>query len=238
MLLILVAPASQSEESKDTSWHQIEYIIFQHLKSDAHILRYENTVYPKQIPRQFNHLVSHTTPPSPFQFVRLQTEEMQLSDALSRLSSSRDTKVLDYGAWQQSLIADAETYPIKISKDLSEQTSLFGELLIRKSRFTHAEFSVYLADKKQFNYSDIKNWFLTPQRPGAVLDLLLPLTEQHFFTQLNGTQTLYFNLLHLKESRRIKQGEIHYFDHPVIGAIVTINSIDPPLDAIIFDPEI
>jgi hypothetical protein len=227
---------AQGEENKESSWHQIEYILFQHLRSDTHVLRYENTAYPQQSHHQFNYLVSHPYPASPFQYTRLKPEEMQLSEALKRLSSSRDTKVLDYGAWQQALITDGKTLPLKISQQISDNTVLFGELLVRKSRFTHAEFSVYLADPVQFSYADTKDWFLTPQRPGSLLDLILPLPAQSQLLPLQGSQTLYFKLFHLSESRRIKQGEIHYLDHPVIGAIVTINAIEPPPETIIFDP--
>lgn len=223
-----------AEDINSESWHQIEYIIFQHQKSDAHVLRYENTPYPKQKQQQFSYLVKSAQPLSPYQFTRLDSSSMQLADALKKLSRRRDIKILDHGAWQQELISDVRIAPMRISKQLENNTSLFGELQIRRSRFTHAEFSIFLAESLTFMYSDIKPWFLTPQLAGTIFDLLLPISADPAVVTLTGTQKVYFNILHLKESRRIKQGEVHYLDHPALGVMVTINPIDPPEHAHIY----
>jgi len=233
LLLFLWHSTSQAQESVSTSWYQIEYIIFQHLKTDAHILRYEDTPYPKQLDKQFSYLVDHPQPMSPFQFSRLEKAEMNLAEALDKLSSSRDIKLLDHGAWQQQLASDESIPPLKIAKPVDNKTTLFGELQIKKSRYTHAEFSLYLADSLFFPFADTKDWFLNPQKSGDLIDLLLPLTERFNFTQGIGKQELYFNILYLQESRRIKQGEVHYLDHPVLGVIVTINEIEAPAHAFI-----
>ena len=233
LLLLLWHSTSQAQESVNTSWYQIEYIIFQHLKTDAHILRYEDTPYPKQQDKQFSHLVDHPQPMSPFQFSKLDSAEMSLAEALDKLSRRRDIKLLDHGAWQQELASDESTPPLKIAKPISNKTRLFGELQIKKSRFTHAEFSLYMADSLLFPFADTKDWFFSPQKSGTLIDLLLPLPESFNFTQRIGEQELYFNILHLQESRRIKQDEVHYLDHPVLGVIVTINEIEAPAHAFI-----
>lgn len=226
---------SNAEEMSPGSWHQIEYIIFQHLKTDAHILRYEDTPYPKQKPKQFSYLVKSAYPLSPFQFTRLDSNSMKLADALRKLKQRRDIKVLDHGAWQQELISDLRIAPVKIFNQMESNTELFGELQIKKSRFTHAEFSIFLTESRTFNYADIKTWFFTPQLSGAIFDLLSPLSDDESFIPHAGTQKVYFNSLHLKESRRIKQGEVHYIDHPALGVIVTINDIETPEHALIYD---
>lgn len=226
--LLLGHTASQAEESASTSWHQIEYIIFQHLKTDAHILRYEDTPYPKQSIKQFSYLLDNPQPMSPFQYTKLKTESMELADALNRIRSRRDIKLLDHGAWQQQLDSNETIPPLKIFKAINDKTSLFGQLQLKKSRYTHAEFTLYLADSLYFPFADTKAWFLTPQKSGSLINLLLPLPDNFNFTNSIGKQQLYFNIHHLHESRRIKQGEIHYLDHPVLGVIITINDIEAP----------
>lgn len=230
-LLLLCHSGIQAQEDTNKSWHQIEYIIFQHLKTDRHFLRYEDTPYPVKQTKQYNYLLDNPQPISPFQFTKLETSKMELADALSKLSNSRDIKLLDYGGWQQQLTSDETTPPLKIFKTINTKTSLFGEFQLKKSRYTHAEFSLYLADSLYFPFADTKDWFIKPQKSGALVDLLLPLPEDFNFTHSIGKQELYFNILHLQESRRIKQGEVHYLDHPVLGVIVTINEIQAPAHA-------
>lgn len=237
-LLLSGYKTSFAEEINPGTWHQIEYIVFQQLKTDAHVLRYEDTPYPKRQEKQFSYLVNSAYPLSGYHYTRLPSAQMQLNDALKKLSRRRDIKVLDYGAWQQELISDVRIAPIKIFKQLDKQTSLFGELQIRKSRFTHAEFSLFVAESKLFKYSDTRTWFLNPQRPGSTLDLFFPLAQEPEVIPAEGVQRIYFNIQHLKESRRVKQGEVHYLDHPTLGVMVTINESAPPEHAMIYgNPE-
>jgi hypothetical protein len=48
------------------------------------------------------------------------------------------------------------------------------------------------------------------------------------FTASIGISDFYQNIRFLEESRRIKEGEIHYIDHPVLGIIVTIKEVQSP----------
>ncbi|PCI22953.1 MAG: hypothetical protein COB62_00640 [Piscirickettsiaceae bacterium] len=64
------------------------------------------------------------------------------------------------------------------------------------------------------------------------LDLDIQLSQQSppVFTghQLQNAPDIF----RLKQTRRLKTGELHYFDHPQFGVIVKIQKIDPPLNNI------
>lgn len=217
------------EVDSSTKWYQIEYIIFEHLHTDDHILRYEDIPYPKQADKQYSYITANTQPASKFQFTQLPQEQMDLANAFQRLKRSRDIEVLDMKAWQQAL-PEGSVPPIKINNTASKKRTLFGELQLRKSRYTHAEFTLYLANTISLPYKDIKDWLLEQDTNWKLIDLITPIATPSSLTEAAGSSELYQNIHYLGESRRIKEGEIHYIDHPVISVIITMKEVLSPHD--------
>lgn len=217
------------EGDSTAKWYQIEYIIFEHLHTDDHILRYEDIPYPKQANKQYSYISTNTQPASKFQFTQLPEEQMDLANAFQRLKRSRDVEILDMKAWQQAL-PEGSVPPIKIKNTASKQRTLFGELQLKKSRYTHAEFKLYLANKISLPYKDTKDWFLEQNTNRKLIDLITPIANPSSFTEAIGSSELYQNIRYLGESRRIKEGEIHYIDHPVISVIITMKEVLSPHD--------
>ncbi len=228
LLIVVNVGSAKAELSSESSWYQIEYIIFQHLKTDAHVLRYEDTPYPKNNTKDYSYLTNNPTPISTNQYTRLSLSSMKLADAVKHLKRRRDIKLLDYAAWVQPLIANTTPPPLKISYEISEKTSLFGELQIKRSRFTHAEFELFMADRVYFKHRNIKNWLLSAQPMFSVVNILSPIQQPLALNESNELAEVFFNIHYLRESRRIKQDEIHYLDHPVLGVIVTISPVEAP----------
>jgi hypothetical protein len=220
--------AVANELEQTTKWYQIEYIIFEHLKTDDHILRYEDTPYPLKTNKQFSYVTTNTHPASSYQYTQLSENKMDLTSAIQKLKRSREVKVLDTHSWQQPLNEDSRTPPIKINTKVSQQRTLFGELQLRKSRYTHAEFKLYLTNSFSVPYRDIKDWFLEKDTKWKLIDLLIAAPEDLPFIETIGQSEIYQNIRYLKESRRIKEGEIHYIDHPIIGVIITIKEVPSP----------
>lgn len=227
--IFALANIALAEETQEPAkWYQIEYIIFEHLQTDDHILRYEDILYPKNKNKQFSYITSNTHPASKYQYTQLNKDKMDLADAYDKLKRSRSVNVLDMHAWQQTLIEDALPPPIKIEVATNDKRTLFGELQLKKSRYTHAEFNLYLANKIIVPYQDIKTWLLEKHTKWKLIDLLTPISKNFPFTSSIGTNQLYQNIRYLGESRRIKEGEVHYIDHPVISAIITIKEVPSP----------
>lgn len=216
------------ESLQDAKWYQIEYIIFEHLQTDDHILRYEDIPYPLTEKKQFSYIISSAQPASPYQYTQLPENNTELKSAIQELKRSRAVEILDTHAWQQALIENANTPALKINTKVSKQRTLFGELQLKKSRYTHAEFKLFLVQKISVPYQDIKDWFLAKNTKWKLIDLLTPITRNTSFTASIGTSEIYQNIRYLGESRRIKEGEVHYIDHPVISAIITIKEVPSP----------
>lgn len=219
---------SETNATEPAKWYQIEYIIFEHLQTDDHILRYEDTPYPRDSNKQYSYIVHSKHPASPFQFTQLDSKDMVLADAYEKLKKSRAVEILDMAAWQQPLELEATIPPIKIKKEVSNERQLFGELQLTKSRYTHAEFKLFLTKSFTVPYQNLSLWFTNPNPGWSMLDLVKPLHDPFNFTGAIGENKVYEQIRYLGESRRIKESEIHYIDHPVIGAIVTIKEVDPP----------
>jgi hypothetical protein len=225
----LINKTLANETEPLVKWYQIEYIIFEHLQTDDHILRYEDIPYPKKTNKQFSYITTNTQPASKFQFTQLPEDKMDLSDAYQKLKRSRAVEILDMSAWQQPL-PETTVPPISINTSVSKKRSLFGELQLKKSRYTHAEFKLFLTQQISLPYQDFKDWLLDKNTKWKLIDLLLPLNNHFPFTKAIGISQLYQNIRYLGESRRIKEGEVHYIDHPVISAIITIKEVPSPLD--------
>tara|TARA_R110001592_G_scaffold88520_1_gene260682 strand:+ start:15866 stop:16639 length:774 start_codon:yes stop_codon:yes gene_type:complete len=217
-----------TELEQTTKWYQIEYIVFEHLQTDDHILRYEDIPYPVKTNKQFSYVTTNAQPASAYQYTQLPENDMELANTIQKLKRSRAVEILDTHAWQQPLIEDAITPPIKINTEVSKQRTLFGELQLKKSRYTHAEFKLFLTQKITVPYKDMKDWFLDKNTKWKLIDLLTPITSDSTFTATIGTSEIYQNIRYLGESRRIKEGEIHYIDHPVISVIITMKEVPSP----------
>ena len=238
-LLIITAvlstfyPAKLSAEEPDENWYQIEYIIFEHLNTDLYDLRYEDT--PTSLPKraQYLYLLKQGEPISPFQVVELDEDSTTLKEALNKLKKSPDVKVHDHGAWQQTLQRGQYVPPLKIEQDTNilNAQKLLGELQIKRERYVHIKANLYLQNSLTLPYHDLKTWLFQEDSQRWPLDWLLqPLAFQHPSLDKVGTSNISQNSINLEQTRRIKNAEIHYIDHPVIGLIVTIKEVDSPYD--------
>jgi hypothetical protein len=221
-----------NESTDQRSWYQIEYVIFEHLETDNRTIRYEDILFDPPESKQNQYIVKGFLPLTPFHFKQLESSEYGLSEAIHKLKRNKSIKVYDYAAWRQVINNEQTLPPIKIQHD-SEETgghNLFGEIQIKRSRFLHAAVNLYLFDELTLPYSNIIDWLF--EKPGAFPFswLLQPVAFQHHYFDALGQSQVATNISHLKQSRRIKNKEIHYIDHPTLGVIITIETIDPPAE--------
>lgn len=114
------------------------------------------------------------------------------------------------------------------TKDTLQQ-NFYGELVIRRSRYMHAELRLDYYFQKPVYYKNIADYLFTPfNERQAFTSLFIP-------SVLDGAAGAHYdetnsNLVTVKsftfqQSRRIKNSEVHYLDHPYLGMIITINRI-------------
>jgi len=238
LLLAISVCASAQIENPDTlesseHWYQVEFILFEHLQSDRHVLRYEDVKYALPVRDQYQFLVPKGEVLSPFQLEQIDNAEAELNDALHRMKASSEVKVHVDGGWQQAIKRDQKLPPIKIAagKQYGNRYQLEGELRIRRGRYMHIEIEVFLASFKILPYADLKNWLFEAEAERWPIHwLLTPLAYRHPALLTKGETTIPENTVHFKQSRRIKDGEVHYIDHPALGLIATIKRIDAPFE--------
>ena len=216
-------------EEPNENLYQIEYIIFEQLNTDRHVLRYEDVRYALPHRVEYLHLLPAEQAMAPNQLKQLPLNEMDLNKPLQRLEKSHEVKVYAFGAWQQEIKKGEKLLPLQIDKDMSAQGGqhLSGEILIRRGRYVHADVNLYLSDFISLPYSDLQTWIFQTDSEKFPFDwLLLPLVDYSPYLEKNGEFSLPQNVTHLHQNRRIKEGEVHYLDHPALGVIIVIKQID------------
>lgn len=207
LALCLLTSASVLPASERQTWIQVEYVLFENLQSDRSPLSYE-TIDANQ-PSETG-LTKQMWPTG--------DNKLALASAIIELQASRrEYKVWSKGAWLQPIREDQTDTPLSIqvtdSKDPSRK--LQGTLNVRKSRFYHAEIDVFLTDATSVWPDENAVNMAEPPLSAA------PISEQSApLVPLAPS-----NIIHFKDSRRVRNGEIHYIDHPALGLIVTVREV-------------
>ncbi|MCZ6911631.1 MAG: CsiV family protein [Proteobacteria bacterium] len=129
-------------------------------------------------------------------------EQWQLADVIERLNDSRDFQLLTYQVWQQDGILFDETEPFVLQSVDDDAGKLEGAATLSLSRFLHLLVEIdWLPPGKNERYS---------LYPG--------------FAGLITKPTPYS----IRESRLVRGGAIHYFDHPHFGVVALITRIEEP----------
>lgn|GEM_PF-2986723 len=220
------------EENTADNWYQIEVILFEHINSDVHVLRYEDVSYMPPAANQFSYLMAYDTPLTPYHIAPMKPdEETELGTAKNRLENASATHVLFDAFWQQS-IAEGETLPpLKLDLGFEDPGGfgITGTLTIRRSRYLHIDVDVYKTRFLSMPYSDLKQWFFESEKLAWPIDsLALPVSNRTLAIASIGTSDVPFSTIHFSQTRRIRDGEVHYLDHPALGLLVTIKQIEAP----------
>lgn len=230
LLFTVPAQAEEHETLESEDWYQVEYILLEHLEGDRHELRYEDIDYQDPMQRQYAYFYPGNTPITQHQYTALKGDELDLKDSYQRLKRDRRIKVLEYRAWQQAINSD-EHYPaLKIASPIDSKRSLLGGVELSRKRYIHAELDVYLLGFVTVPNVDLVNWLFEASE-FDLIDLLLPQGSSSPLNLVANNESslqLPVNIVHLKESRRIKDGEVHYIDHPALAALITVKAIDAP----------
>ncbi len=230
-LFVLSLPgyATEAEESKD--WYKIEFVLFEHLNSDTHVLRYEDVKYQPLQHNQYSYLIDSDKPLSAFHLTPVAMQERETATAIERLERATATRVLMHGAWQQAIAEDEALPPLKIDLNFDSPSpfSIRGSLGVRRSRYMHVDLDIYKTQFRALPYADIKDWFFEADDTAWPPSWLTqPATFESAMFSRVGESDIAFSTIHFRQSRRIRDAEWHYIDHPALGVLVTIKKIDTP----------
>ncbi len=135
--------------------------------------------------------------------------DFSLSEEVSKISRSRDFRVIGTKSWFQTVKNIDKAQHIFIDSNFFKGTRIFGFLKLYKERFLHFNLNLYLSEldpsKEQIeNLISGKNFF------GDNLQIDL-------FEEKN--QSLLFQVQH---SKKFRSEELHYVDHPKFGMLIKL----------------
>jgi hypothetical protein len=236
--LYSLAFLSNSAMAEDVRYYDFEVIFFESLdresrisevwKSDITIEPPETFVtlgqpYPGPMPKEFN-------PKYTFKF--LPKQSYRLDEEAKLLENSRNYRILLHTAWRQPGMSEGTALPIHFHKEFigikepeigsttaaatgntsgtfttsgNTKSVLDGYLKIILSRYLHADFDfVYKTGVPVTTTNEV---FTSRNNP-----------EEAEGTESFSTPPIV--TYHLKQTRKMRSKEIHYIDHPVLGAII------------------
>jgi hypothetical protein len=132
-----------------------------------------------------------------------------LAGVVQRLQNSSAYRVHYHKAWQQPLLDKGSAKSVNI---LSEDQLVEGVLRLYKLTYLHADIDLWFKENSDY----VSSW---ADAGAEGMDLQGPSNP------------------HLKQIRRIRSGDLIYFDHPRIGAILELTPVDTPAAALSDTPE-
>ena len=133
---------------------------------------------------------------------RLTPKQLQLHGAYNRLKRLASYAPIKHEGWLQELNEKDTIRPIHILKNMGNG-ALNGIITFRRGRFLHVDLDLQL--NEQFENLSAQN---------------------SVSNTVESTPTM---LYRLKQTRRIKTGDLHYFDHPKFGVMIKVAKIDTPV---------
>lgn len=221
----------------DISNYKVEVLVFNYLPSDT--LNDELWPVINEVPPRANtRNLAYNKAGQPINFfTRLPKSELELSQKQASLRRSRDYRVLFHEAWVQPIGEKKGKDTIHITGGDILDNGLYeleGYIAIDKARYLH--FRSDLFHSRQLTAAEAQRLNpVIPAEPGQAennspdTDDTSPASNQ---PSTNGNRYLTrsdvpdFLTVEMKTGRRMRSKELHYLDHPLMGALVLITPTD------------
>jgi len=150
-----------------------------------------------------------------FRFMPLPEEELELGEVYRRLGTTEGYEPLLHVAWQQPGYEPEAARPLDLSRLAELPDGLQGEVRLYRSRFLHLELNLELWSEPRRPRSAPETATPAPLFPdrgrtdaGEPLDALEP------------------DIYRLSERRKLRSGELHYYDHPRYGVLAKVTPVE------------
>lgn len=228
----LIAPLAAAE-----STYKVELLVFSYLPSDT----LDDEVWPPigSIParNRARELAYNQADGSNRYFTRLPKNALQLSGEKNHLRRSSDYRILFHEAWVQPVGTIKGQHTLHISGGDILDNGLYeleGFISVEKSRYLH--FRSDLFHSRQLTAEQAQ--LLRPTARVAAIETaptpagstrsdsaLPPLDSSNGNRYLTRTQIPDFVTVEMESARRMRRNELHYLDHPLMGALVLISPV-------------
>lgn len=202
-LCLVMSFSAQAE----TLYH-VEIIAFARDSAEADSEENWNRHPALRYPEKIVALQSEGNNPSAFQ--QLSSESQLLNNEVGALKNRRNIRVLAHLAWQQPVEDAAHTTSVLVTggKTFGNHHELEGSIALSADHFLRADVNLWL---NHFTSNSIDGVAL-PNIPGGITD--------NAASNNVAAQTMV-----LQELRRLRSGELHYFDHPQMGLLMLVKPV-------------
>ena len=135
---------------------------------------------------------------------------------------SRYFRFIGEQSWYQPIPTKDNSFEIFIDSSIERGSRIYGFLRPYKGRYLHTDIEIFLAEKIQedeilsIGESDNTN----PNIEGYLFNNTGLELQKKSLPYLQEEELM--PIFQLKESRRLRSGEINYFDHPKFGLLLLI----------------
>lgn len=210
--LAFVALSNASADTDTPQWYHVEVIIFeQHEMGGRDAERWLDKAADPIAPR-IQPLADATDAWEPFS--ALPRDQLRLRAHHDRLEAAEAYRPLMHLAWRQHGLSAEDSIAVPIPNDWEprevdlfssltgltslDEPPLYGYLRVYRERFLHL-------------VTDLRY-----RRPPTI-------DAAERYAYLEGTDPVFV----MQQRRRMRSGELHYLDHPVLGILARITPVDP-----------
>lgn len=227
-LMCLLPTALLAATNENDQWFEIEVIIFKHryASSDVEFWPETGTWLPQNALHLQNEVATNRVDPVADQLVPTPTrdknyavlpqESLWLNNAFRKINASSRYEVVYRTGWRQTSMTASNAQAIALDQTINYSSrrnnqSDHGTIRLYKTRYVHLDLNLTLGNP------DATPKFEQMYQLGFI--------NSGQNEPLARVQPQYFSL---KESRRFRSLTVHYFDHPMFGAIIQVRKASSP----------
>ena len=241
-LIFASLPLSQAF-AKPSDWYQVEVLFFAHADNPTLTERWRDIFSPDYSANPVTLLNAEQVSAKPptetaanyegGAFITLPPEELLLTATAQRIKSAPDFRLLSHLAWRQPIPRGEEALPVLIQtgEQFNKDFELEGTLSMRRGRYLHARTDLFFSRFEEMKPVEELDWTIFSGDD-------LQFGQRDWNPSFNdnaetGIQYVRATTANLKQSRRMRSGELHYIDHPLFGILIQVSPYslrDPAMD--------
>ncbi len=184
----------------------------------------------------------------------LPTEDHELNPNARALKRDKRYRVLFHQSWRQPVvnIENAPSLLISGGDSFSNHHELEGSITLSVARYLHLHTNLWFSEFTRNYGQEQGQWPTLPVRPD-----LRPVESQEWSTSLeqndawsnfNGPESEFEKILNqpyvldrvvlVKQKRRMRSGELHFIDHPLLGLLIKVTPYELPVEDVSEEAEL